>query len=158
VKSVANVRRSTGARPADDRSAWVVPLWGKMNPAAKNAKRLNLRMKTMCDCEPAELFDESRIRKSRKDHKCCECGIILPKGSPYIRSVGKWNGEFDRFVTCEACHALSAYIMRISGCCHNFRMLHAEVHEAFRDGVMNNDMRDFLERRNGTGNSSAAPV
>ena len=34
------------------------------------------------------------INKSRKDHKCYQCGEIIPKGVSYKRHYGVYDGDF----------------------------------------------------------------
>lgn len=54
------------------------------------------------DADPAE-FSNREIVKARKEHVCCECGGVIPKGSRYERTAGKWDGEFAAYSTCELC-------------------------------------------------------
>jgi hypothetical protein len=41
--------------------------------------------------------------KARKQHKCCECYVIIKAGDIYEKVVGKWDGEFCTFKTCKIC-------------------------------------------------------
>ena len=54
----------------------------------------------MCDCP--DLFTEHWV-KARKEHRCCECPGVIPKGKMYLTSSGLWDGEFFRFKTCLGC-------------------------------------------------------
>ena len=40
---------------------------------------------------------------SRKTHRCCECGDVIPIGARYERVTGKWEDAIDVFKTCAAC-------------------------------------------------------
>jgi hypothetical protein len=59
-----------------------------------------------CSCEwdgePSEWF-ELRIRKARKEWKCCECGAPIHIGERYEYIVGKWEGRVDDYQTCLTC-------------------------------------------------------
>lgn len=45
-------------------------------------------------------------RKARKDHKCCECRGLIPKGESYNYHSGIWNGEPESYKVCVDCDAL----------------------------------------------------
>lgn len=46
------------------------------------------------------------IRKAAKDHRCCECHVVIPKGDQYEETTGVWDGRPDRFRTCLSCKYL----------------------------------------------------
>ena len=52
--------------------------------------------------ESPEFFNES-IVKSRKEHKCCECFRVIPKGLQYQHISGKWDGYIETYKTCMDC-------------------------------------------------------
>lgn len=41
--------------------------------------------------------------KARREHKCCECGEMIPIGVHYERMTGVWDGRPDTFKTCMSC-------------------------------------------------------
>lgn len=55
-----------------------------------------------CEGEPAEFCDIRKF-KAKKVHKCNECRGNIEIGSVYERMVGKWEGNFETFKTCEHC-------------------------------------------------------
>lgn len=56
-----------------------------------------------CDYDPPE-FCHVKIRRSRKQRKCTECGGLIIAGELYEHTRGKWDGYLDTFNTCERCH------------------------------------------------------
>jgi len=70
-------------------------------------------MSTSCDCsmdiEGQPEFSTETFPVSRKEHKCCECGEIIPAGFMYNFISGKWEGEFLTFKTCMACYRIRSY-------------------------------------------------
>ena len=45
-----------------------------------------------------EFSKDKKVKKARKEHKCCHCGKPIPKSSSYIRTVGvaeshRYNGN-----------------------------------------------------------------
>ncbi len=51
-----------------------------------------------------EFVDEVLVQKSRKDHKCDDCGDTITTGSKYMAVFGKWDGEVESFKVCRKCH------------------------------------------------------
>lgn len=47
-------------------------------------------------------FFVQRWVTARKEHRCCECHRVIPKGAQYERIVGKWE-TLDTYKTCIAC-------------------------------------------------------
>lgn len=47
-------------------------------------------------CEVPEFYDTTE-RKARREHKCCECGMMIHVGEKYLDIVGKWDGEVSQF-------------------------------------------------------------
>ncbi len=56
----------------------------------------------MCDVEMPQAFTK-KIRRSRKEHKCCECKQVIKVGSEYEYCSGIWEGQPDSFKTCASC-------------------------------------------------------
>ena len=56
------------------------------------------------DCgEGNAFYTESIIGRSRKPHRCCECGETIPVGGSYLRAAGKGEGEVFTTSTCLPC-------------------------------------------------------
>ena len=79
------------------------------------------------DCE----FYERKNPIARKDHKCCECGRVIPKGEQYEYVTGKYEGEFFECKTCWQC----AEILRTFSC---GAVLHETLWEEMNDYVFEN--------------------
>lgn len=63
---------------------------------------------SFCDCEFDErpdVFRESK-RKARKEHHCCECGVVIKVGEMYEHTTGRWDRFFSTFKTCLTCARL----------------------------------------------------
>ena len=50
-----------------------------------------------------EVFEQTIVKKSRKLHKCCECGREIPVGSSYESTFTVYEGDAVRLKTCIAC-------------------------------------------------------
>ena len=48
-------------------------------------------------------FYNNRIIKSRKEHRCNECGVTIPFGQNYQRIKGKWDGRILTYKICTIC-------------------------------------------------------
>ena len=48
-------------------------------------------------------FYSSVIRKSKKEHTCCECGRVISSNEQYENVYGKWDGNIEEFKTCCDC-------------------------------------------------------
>lgn len=57
------------------------------------------------DMESPECFREV-IRLARKQHRCCECRILIMPRERYQYISGIWSGEPANFKTCLRCAAL----------------------------------------------------
>lgn len=57
------------------------------------------------DADPWDFFQSKIVKKSRKQHKCCECGRTIKVGESYEKSIGKYDYEkrFWAFKTCIDC-------------------------------------------------------
>jgi len=69
----------------------------------------------MSFCEWPEFFTD-KYPKGRKDHTCCECGAIIPKGERHGYFAGKWDGDFSDFrqhLDCEqACRIIRDFLQK----------------------------------------------
>lgn len=54
-------------------------------------------------------FGDPIIREARKEHKCCECARVIPKGEKYEVFEGSWDGEFSTYKTCIDCVSARAF-------------------------------------------------
>lgn len=57
-----------------------------------------------------EFYEVKDIKAARKQHKCCECGLPIKAGSPYVLMAGKFEGDFctekQHTYCAEACRAI----------------------------------------------------
>lgn len=49
---------------------------------------------------------QTKTRKARKEHKCCECYQPIKKGEFYQYSSGIWDGEPSAYKQCLTCYAI----------------------------------------------------
>lgn len=56
-------------------------------------------------CERPSAFSTA-TRKAAKQHRCCECGSTIEKGSKYQYSSGIWDGSPNSFKQCLNCHEI----------------------------------------------------
>lgn len=56
----------------------------------------------MSDYEMPDVYEE-KWRIAKKDHVCCECGLIIPVGARYQHVKGLWDGTWSKFKTCPNC-------------------------------------------------------
>lgn len=49
-----------------------------------------------------------RVRRARKEHRCCECGGKILKGESYNYHSGVWDGQGRSFKVCPECDLLRA--------------------------------------------------
>lgn len=54
------------------------------------------------DYESPEFYAQSHPRAA-KEHKCCECGDVIPKGARHLYARGKSDGMFWDYRVCAAC-------------------------------------------------------
>lgn len=59
----------------------------------------------MGEDESGEFYREASPRAAKR-HQCCECGDVIAKGEQHHYATGKWDGEFQDFRTCAACHEI----------------------------------------------------
>lgn len=58
----------------------------------------------MCFVDSDEpTFCDSEDRIARKEHRCCECRVIIGRGEKYESTRGVWSGKFEHFKTCTFC-------------------------------------------------------
>lgn len=48
------------------------------------------------DCEIPEFYN-SENHRAKVYHKCCECTAKIIPGEVYLRSTGKWAGDFNSY-------------------------------------------------------------
>jgi len=53
-------------------------------------------------------------RIARKEHKCCECQLIIAPGDKYQIVKGCWEGKWEQYKTCSPCADLREEILK--GC------------------------------------------
>lgn len=58
---------------------------------------------SILDCDGSPEFYSVTNPKARKEYKCCECRRVIPKGTVYERSSGKFDGALYSDKTCLDC-------------------------------------------------------
>lgn len=56
----------------------------------------------MCDVIEPSAYVE-RVRRARKQHRCCECGDIIHIAELYVYASGVWDGYARSYKTCRRC-------------------------------------------------------
>lgn len=59
----------------------------------------------MCFEADRPSFQECSFVVARKEHRCCECRVIIGRGEKYERFTGRW-GKMQTFHTCGRCAEL----------------------------------------------------
>lgn len=54
-------------------------------------------------CDMPEFCNVIEVKKSRKEHLCCECGDKIPVGSSYVYISGKWSGDISSYYQHQEC-------------------------------------------------------
>jgi hypothetical protein len=72
------------------------------------------------------------IKKSRRPHKCLECGVVIPPGSAYRTIAGVWEGDFDRMSQCQLCARIWEDLVD-NGFCPDFGGLWEFIDEEFEE-------------------------
>ena len=62
-------------------------------------------------CDSPTLYEEVQ-RKSRKEHRCTECGCTIKKGVMYYDIKGLWDGEWGNYKAHKDCHELYVMLYR----------------------------------------------
>lgn len=54
-------------------------------------------------------FWTSTLRKRRKEHSCATCGQVVAPGEHSFDESGVFDGDFNSYKQCQACHDIVAY-------------------------------------------------
>ncbi len=76
--------------------------------------------------ESGEFYAETKPRAA-KEHKCCECRAIIPKGEVHVYAKGKNDGMFWDYRVCSACDEIGRVFYCDGPRC--FEMLWEDVRE-----------------------------
>lgn len=63
-----------------------------------------------CDYDAPTLYTR-RMVKSRKAHRCTECGCTIGHADAYERTEALWEGQFETYKTCARCCALRKWVL-----------------------------------------------
>lgn len=88
-------------------------------------------MDCYCDYDPPEFY-AAKIRLAKKQHKCGECAGYIKLGERYEHVVGKWDGYFDTFKTCERCIDLQTWVKNNVPC---FCPVHGNMDTSMREAI-----------------------
>lgn len=66
----------------------------------------------MCasDCDTADVFNQTRVGRSRVARKCYECDLPIPIGAPYIRTFMVFEGDADTYAVHVECDAVADFV------------------------------------------------
>lgn len=92
------------------------------------------------DLDPADIWEEGRVQKSRKPHRCSECGDPIPPGSRYCYARMLAEGEWTSFARCLTCAALAELYATTTKTCPVWGWLKDSVEDA---GI---DWHDFRRK------------
>lgn len=85
------------------------------------------------DCEMPQAFQQ-KMRKAKKEHKCCECHKIIAVGETYEYSSGVWDGRPASFKTCTECVAIRSEYTQSTGEPTSFCDLGSTIYDTFYRG------------------------
>jgi hypothetical protein len=57
----------------------------------------------------SDVWNES-IPRARKEHRCDECGRVIPRGDRYTRARSLYDGGWSTWICCARCHFVRALI------------------------------------------------
>lgn len=80
------------------------------------------------DFDLPEFFRTNRIKSAKVEHECCECEGKIERGQPYMKCVGKWEGEIDTFNICSSCCAIGTDLL---GGCWSFGDMWNRIQECY---------------------------
>lgn len=101
-----------------------------------------------CECnydyDPPEFYQETYVKRARRQHICDECCGPIFAGEPYRRVTGVWESEFCSHNECIACQEIRqwATISMPCFCCNMLGELHDTVREMVDD--LQHDIPGFL--------------
>jgi hypothetical protein len=85
-----------------------------------------------------EIYRESIVNKSRKDHQCNICRETIPKGSTYKSINSLFDGEFTETKVCDHCIPILEKFFDIHYGELDCGYTYEEVREDVRETVINN--------------------
>lgn len=69
-----------------------------------------------CD-GPADVWNEGRINATRKEHRCGECGEMIPSGTRCCYASWLYDGRWTTVRRCLKCSFVAEAISTITGTC-----------------------------------------
>lgn len=69
-----------------------------------------------CD-EYADVWREGRTSKTKKEHRCCECGATIPVGERCCFASSLYDGQWSTQRRCLTCSFLAEAISTTTGVC-----------------------------------------
>ena len=104
-----------------------------------------------CSCVYVDGYDSpelynSKIRKAKKRHRCCECGRVIKIEEKYEVVEAKYSDVFETFKTCEDCLTVRASFF-CSGAVHCCMWEDLREHLQAIDGEISSDCLIPLTKR-----------
>ena len=64
------------------------------------------------DHDGGPVCHKEKIRKAKKPHLCCECGLPIKSGDHYLYESGIWDGTPQEYKTCLDCKSIRDVFFR----------------------------------------------
>lgn len=89
----------------------------------------------MCFCQDSVTPSafRSRMRRARKEHRCCECRRLIYKGDLYEYASGIWDSEPNQYKTCSRCVKAREAHLKAEGCTPAFGELPETIASCIKD-------------------------
>jgi len=82
----------------------------------------------------------TRMIVGRKDHKCCECDEIIPKGTEHEIAKGLFEGAWFEYRTCRVCLSVRNHLFK---CGWNHSCMWEDIREMMRMQLPAGEQDDF---------------
>lgn len=85
------------------------------------------------DAEYPSFFNETRP-VAKKQHRCCECKLMIEPGEKYYKATGCWSGDVSSYKTCPRCLEMIEMIKQhFDPFNYSFGALHESIYYAAYD-------------------------
>lgn len=89
----------------------------------------------MCDIdydgEECQVWQETVIKKARKEHKCNACRGVINPGDSYLKHFSVYDGYVTSNKACKDCHELSTEFLNDHGVTYPPYALRSNIQECF---------------------------
>ena len=88
-------------------------------------------------CDPTRVLHNKEV-KGRKDHICCECRTLIPKGTSHKHVKHVWEGKIDNYRRCSDCESIFNSFF-CGGCIMKHMFKDLKEHIEYMDGKIHED-------------------